>query len=368
MRIILILIIACFQLCSTTSFAATHKSIQEQLETSQSDIRQLKYDVKTAAGEIEVLRRDQVNYRTEKDILKEAYSSNLQVVNIVLAIVLGFGGLIGWFLGYLGIKSIKEIKANYDEELLELKALRISFQDALNKSELKQKELEEKFVNSQNEFDKKIGVLTSTNEEQNSRLKVLELIEKINGYMEANQWEWALEHIAVALDIDKDNSILWGQKALCHGKLNEFSKAVEASKKTIDLELSSKEKVNITNVVNMLEYLALDKQPDEFKKYFTLYKNNIEKKHDGKAAIYLNALMLLMNNDLNQAIQELKQFAEQFKDEECNKFLGENWSTDEVIMLASTMPAGKQRELVERTALFFNGKINAKSFRTNLVI
>ncbi len=35
------------------------------------------------------VRRDQLNYKIEKDLLKEAYSSNLQIVNAVIAIALG---------------------------------------------------------------------------------------------------------------------------------------------------------------------------------------------------------------------------------------------------------------------------------------
>ena len=48
------------------------------------------------------IRRDELNYQIEKDLLKETYSSNLQTLNLVLTIVLGLFSIIG----FLGIRDI----------------------------------------------------------------------------------------------------------------------------------------------------------------------------------------------------------------------------------------------------------------------
>jgi hypothetical protein len=53
-------------------------------------------------------RRDQLNYRIEKDLLKETFSSNYQTINIVLTIVLALFTVVG----YLGIRDIGAIKKN----------------------------------------------------------------------------------------------------------------------------------------------------------------------------------------------------------------------------------------------------------------
>ncbi len=170
------------------SFAGSQKSNQDQLpENIQSDIRQLKQDIKTTSNDVEILRRDQTNYRIEKDILKEVYSSNYQTINIIITIVLGVIGV----LGYLGIRSIKEVKSDYANELSELRKLKSTFEVELLA-----------LVNKQKEFESKIGDLAKTNEEQDRRLKVLEIIEKISKIIGTGQWQWALQYISLGLDID----------------------------------------------------------------------------------------------------------------------------------------------------------------------
>ena len=172
------------------SLAEAQKNNQEPFpENIQSDIRQLKQDVKIASSDIEILRRDQVNYRIEKDMLKEVYSSNLQAINMATTIALGVIGL----LGYLGIRSIKEVKLDYTSELNELKKLKADFEMEL-----------QSLVGKQKEFENKISELAVTNEKQDRRLKVLELTEKVAELMKGKQWQWALQYIPLGLEIDKD--------------------------------------------------------------------------------------------------------------------------------------------------------------------
>ena len=69
---------------------------------------------------ISEIRRDQLNYRIERDLLKEAFSSNYQTINIVIAIILGVFSVIG----FLGIRDIGTIRRQYFNELNKLNDLR----------------------------------------------------------------------------------------------------------------------------------------------------------------------------------------------------------------------------------------------------
>jgi len=46
--------------------------------------------------QIQEIRRDQLNYKIEKDILKEVYSSNIATINLVITLILAVFGIIGF--------------------------------------------------------------------------------------------------------------------------------------------------------------------------------------------------------------------------------------------------------------------------------
>lgn len=340
------LITASLLVLSFASFSAPNGSQSQSNENIQSDIHQLKHDVKTTANDIEILRRDQINYHVEKDILKEAYSSNIQTINIVITIVLGVIGV----LGYLGIRSIKEVQSDYAAELNELKNIKTNFELELQTLVIKQKE-----------FESKIGDLAVTNEKQDRRLKVLELTEKASELMKTKQWKWALEYISLGLDIDHENVPLLNQKTLCHGKLGEFSSAIELSKKIIELEPEPK---SVVNIINLLEYAALSNQQNEFANIYAAHKDIVDRHISGNAITYLSALANVIKGDLQQAVKILDAFVKKSPNETI-KYLG-FWSFDEVFTVTSKLPEGKQKDLLIKMALYFDGKILPKDFEAYL--
>ena len=48
------------------------------------------------------VRRDQLNYKIERDLLKNAYTSSFQTINLVLTMILGAFAV----LGYLGLRGL----------------------------------------------------------------------------------------------------------------------------------------------------------------------------------------------------------------------------------------------------------------------
>jgi tetratricopeptide (TPR) repeat protein len=346
------LLVTCVLLFSGPTITHAKESAQEQLATIHNEINLLKFGQKTATESIEILRRDQINYQIEKDLLKSAYSSNLETINLVLAIFLGIGGVMGWLLGYFGIKNLRTIKTEFETELSTLASLRTTLESEIKESKEKLQELEHKFANSQKEIDTKLGILNNTNEDQSRRLQVLELIEKVGSILNQKNWRWALEHISVGLNLDPNNLLLLKAKSHCHGKLGEFQQAINTSRKIIELEPVED---NDVQLANMLEYLALSNQLSEFEKTYAQHKDQIDRLYEGNAILYFRTILELIMGNLPAAIRELKNKATQMQGMKATKLLGDAWSVEELSLVTAKLPEGTQKKLLDLTASFFTG-------------
>jgi hypothetical protein len=132
-----------------------------QLEAVQSDLSRL-------ANSVAEVRRDELNYQIERDLLKETYSSNLQTINMVIAFVFGFATVIISLLGYFGLKSIREIRGDFVRELSEFRSSRSDLEQRLGD-----------LMHRATEASERLTVLSQQNSKQEERLKYLELTEKI---------------------------------------------------------------------------------------------------------------------------------------------------------------------------------------------
>lgn len=339
-------------LFSSASIAAQKENSQDQIHSMRNEIEQLQSSAKSLTGDIEILRRDQINYRIEKDLLKDAYSSNLETINLVIAISLGIGGVIGWLLGYFGIKNLRAVKADFEAELNTLTQLRTSFDNDLNEAKQRLKSLE----TTKNEFESKLGTLNSVNEDQSRRLRVLEIIEKVNNLMRQNSWEWALEHTSIGLSLDPTNTLLLHQKSLLHGKLGQFQEAINSIQKSLENDGAQHSDVEF---VNLLEYLALTNQQVEFDRCYSKYKDVIDRKYDGYAIKYLNVTRKLISGELEQGIDFLRNYAMPLQGTKATKLLGDSWTMDEMHVLTSKLPASRQKDLLNLTSSFFSGEATA---------
>ena len=190
------------------------------------------------------IRRDQLNYKIERDLLKETFSSNYQTINIVLAIVL----VIFSVFGFLGIRDIGAIKEKYGNELDKLNKLRADFELKITKYQVEQDKVKEEYF-----------AVLKTNDEQNRRIKVLELQEKVSSLIKGNSYQRALEYVIPALNLDPDNQILLAQKGMCLWRLGDLPGATAAFEKVVQLDQS-----NISAVGNLLELYLIKNSLDEF--------------------------------------------------------------------------------------------------------
>ena len=86
-------------------------------------------------SDIKSIRNNQLNYNIEKNLLKEAYSSSLQTINIVISISLAVFGILGAIVAFAGIKSIITLKREYQNKLNDMHKLGASYETKINSME-----------------------------------------------------------------------------------------------------------------------------------------------------------------------------------------------------------------------------------------
>ena len=216
------------------------------------------------------VRRDQLNYRIEKDLLKDAFSSNYQTINIVLAMVLGVFSIVG----FLGIRDIGAIKKEYLAELERVNSLRKDL-------ELKVKQIGEQQDKVQSDYLE----IIKTNDEQSRRIKVLELQEKISSLMQTNNYRRALEYVAVALALDPDNTILLDQKGTSLWRLNDLEGAILTYK-----ELLKYDPENKGAIADLLELFLFTNRIPEYEDLYGKNSSLVDQRDDRKLTMYFHLL------------------------------------------------------------------------------
>jgi hypothetical protein len=348
-KLALISIFVCF---STFTIAETLEVDNEQKIIEKQDIKAIQLELTTINNELvgnkndlEKIRSDQINYKIEKDLLKEIYSTSLNNINTGIAAALGLITL----LGYLSLKSIKETKVEYQNELTQLKKLKSEFDLEFNR-----------LAGKLTEFEEKVGQISKTNEDQDRRLKLLELIEKVSDLVRSRHYNWAQNHISIGLVSDPENVHLLQFKATCHGRLGQFQEFINTNKILLNIENVDIPKSTIA--LNILEGYAITNQKDEFNSLYAQYKDHVIKyASNGAIDTYLKVLLKVSSGELTDALEELKSYTKQLINTQPYKHLGE-WSFDEVMIYANSIINEKSKNLLLHTIRYFNGEFNSEDF------
>lgn len=348
-KLLVLLLVLPLLLFSSVKYAAEPKGNQPQTPGNvRNDIQQLKRDIKANTDDVAILRRDQINYRLEKDLLKEAYASNLQSINIIVAIVFGVVTLVGGVLGYLGVRSIRELRADYAKELDQLKTVKTSLEIEIASLGAKQVAVEGR-----------VGDLTKTNEEQDRRLKALELIEKVSELVRTRQFAWALEYISIGLGSDPKNTRLLNLKAACHGKQGEFAALIDTCNRILEVEPE-----DVSVVCNLLEALAITNKAAEFEVLYAKHKAAVDAHSAGALIVYLKTLLALTRGDIRNAKAQLAPFANNCPEGAAAR-LG-SWQFDEPTLMVSRMPDGEVKVLAQKIVQFFQGSLPTQELKAVL--
>jgi len=183
----------------------------------------------------------------------------------------------------------------------------------------------------------------------------MELIEKISTLIRTKQWGWALKYLDIALGLDAENTFLLSQKASCHANQGELIAAIETLKKVLALE-----PLDSSDAFNLLEFLALANQREEFEEIYSRYKVAVDSANDGSLSVYLKALLRTVGGDLAAAKEMLQKFVE-VQGAEAKNYLG-SWSFNEARTIISKIPAGEQRAVADAMISLFEGKTPPPEF------
>ncbi len=349
MKIALVaLLCSVFSLVASGALAQSAKARLVDSTEGREEARQLKRETKALAEDIAVLRRDQINYKLDKDLLKDAYASNLERIQLTVTIIFGIITALVAVFGFLGVKSIKDVRADYTKELDELKKLRTKLEGEIEGLARKQTTVEET-----------VEKITKTNEQQDRRLQVLELTEKITRFYQDNQHYWALQYLGPALELDPNNGLLLRIKAGCHSKLGDIDQCINTWKRC--LEISPKDEGVQTN---LMEVLLVANRVKEYDELIAVYKDATASAHGGALQRYFNILRALAQSDVANVKAEILAIVASAPDQATNR-LG-TWTFGEAEHAVKALPDGQLKKTMQVVINYLSGQITGTQLKAEL--
>lgn len=302
------------------SFANAGQKNLEQISELETKVKQIE--------------RDQINYRVEKDLLKEVYKTNYERISLMITIILGIIGI----LGYLGLRDINSLKKEYERELNNLKQTQALFHSKTQEFDIEKKK-----------FDDDIKAIIRENEEQSRKIKIIELKEKINTLLKEKNVHTALEYADAALDISPLNIDILNQKGRILVRLNQIADAV-----TVFQRAMKSDPKNHTTMLNTAECLYL---ANDIKRAERLIENNealFKSKADGYLLKFFKIIELYFKADKAALINEAISLVDTKDMKIAAKRMG-GWDLEEAMLFAYYQPESNLKKILQDTLLYLDG-------------
>lgn len=304
----------------------------QSIDKNSKDIDNLKY-------EIEIIKRDQNNYEIEKNLLRETFSSNYQTVNIIVTIILGVFSVIG----FLGLRSIGSINKEYQNELRDLKKLKLELEEKIAETITEQRRLTSKY----SEIDQ-------VNEEQTKKIKILELLEKAGSYMNHHDFSTSLNYLNLAVEIDKTNIPALRQRSYCYWQMDNYSDAIKDLEEILNLDANDK-----GSKANLLELYLITAQKNKYDKYIENYFVALsEKENSSVLKYYFKIFRKYINGD--DIRMEVESYANQIQDNENKRRV--DWGFDDVQRYLRHQEKNKNTLIFSMFVKLIIGNINKEQF------
>ncbi len=314
----------------------------EVIQAAQSINISIENRLEKMENSIEEVRRDQLNYKIEKDLLKETYGSNIQTINMVLAIVLALFTILGFF----EIKSVGELKKTYKNELNNLNKLQHDY--AANF---------EKIKNEIETARTSYLEITERYEEQNKRIKKLELINSYDSNYDDKKYSNALEYISAAIELDPEDYELIIKKALCLQKLKEYPEAINLYK-----EVLHKAPKFEWAFQNLAELTLLLNEIDEYKKIYDQNKISLNMCHSGTLMVYFRLIENFHKNDLEEMEKIVMEF---INNEHFDREIA-GWEYEEALNILNLQPNSKGKNILYNFIDMVSGKISLNELKSRM--
>lgn len=330
------LFISTLLFCCNFSFATNKDSLA---------IQNLEDKVEQLSNHLKEVRRDELNYQIEKNLLKETYKNNYDSISLVISIVLGFFGI----FGYLGIRDISAIKKDYEKELSNLRQIQGQFDN---------KALE--FDKEKKKFDDELKQIIKENQEQSRKIKFIELKEKSSALMKDNLPS-ALEFTNAALDISPDDLNMLNQKARILCRLNQAKDAVEIYEKAL-----SKHPKDSQTILNLAECWYFTKDIEKAKKIIADNRSIFERDDDNVLNLF-EIFETYYKGEKTELIKKVREKIDE-KDLKSRKSRMDGWDLKEALYFATYQPDSELKEILKNFLWYHDGQITGEALYQKLGI
>lgn len=295
--------------------------------------------IKEIENNILRIEQGQINYKIEKDLLKETYSNNYEKINFTITFLLTIMGLFGFF----GLRDITATKKEYESELNSLKILKIEFTNSI-----------QALNNENSKIETELKSILLENKEQDRKIKFLELKDKTHNLYKERNFVSALDFANAALEIKPEDQFINDTKAKILCNLNNFEEAEIIFKKVYDIS----PEINST-IFNYVEVLFLNGKIDTGKKLIEKHRRILENRSGGK----LFKLFSLFETYYNKNIPELEKFVfELINDSNLqlkSKYI-DNWNLTEALTFIHFQKESREKEIVQNLLWFIDGQLTGK--------
>lgn len=310
-------------------------------------IKEIESQVRLLDNEVKMVQKNQLNYKIEKDLLKETYSNNYERINLIITMILG---IIGVF-GFLGIRDINTVKKEYRSELSKLKSLQSNFESKSDEFNLER-----------DKIDSEIKEILFENKEQNRKIKFIELKNKIESLIAENKFYDSLDFIGVALELFPKDKLVLRYKARVLCRLNKLGDSLTIHKKIHALYPDDKG-VALDLIESMIFAKDFEKSDALIKEYSTEYNE----RSNGRLAKVLNLFKLYHLREDDTIIKEIKSLID-FDDLDSVSKRIPDWDLEESKFVAVHLKDSLQKEQLQNVIWYMDGQINGRTLCTVLKI
>lgn len=322
-----------FVILSLTSYGRTENA-------DSIAVKNLEFRLKQLDDQFKEVRRDELNYKIEKDLVKETYRNNYEIISLFITIVL----VIIAVLGYLGIRDINSIKKEYAKELISLKQFR---HDTALKYDKLQKKIEK--------YETQLHDIFETNEVQNMNIKVLQLKDKIDFFFKDELYASALEFCISALKFAPEDNKLLHRKAMIYARLRKYKKSITTYLKILEIDNN-----NQAAIVNLTEVYLLSNHKKEYNDMLLKYSALFNEKFNGK----LMKIFSIVTTYQDKKIDELKEIALTNIDlaDLQTKSKRIDWEFKDLLIYLVNEPDSKEKIITQNLVLYLDGQLTGNDF------
>jgi tetratricopeptide (TPR) repeat protein len=294
---------------------------------------------------VQLIDNSQLNYKIEKDLLKETYSINYERINLLITAVLGIIAV----LGYFGIRDISKIKEKFETELTTLRNLKAEFEQKSNE-----------FSVEKAKIDEEIKTIFQQNLVQNQKIKLIELKEKCLSLFEGKNWSMSLEFVNAALEIDKSDSICLQTKGRILMRFKEFQDALLVYRKAFELYPDD------TDIkFNLAESLFFAGNIDEAESLIAKDAKLFEAKDSGQLLKFFTLIKLYFDQNLEGLQTIAKSFVDHSSLNE-RKAANGVWDYEDAKFFADSLEENELKTALRYLIAYSAGEIDGKNLLTGL--